>query len=193
MQNGSGSRLYLTSSECEAFQFAAKTLPGEIRTFCETLRYSGMRISEALSLTKRSIDLEAESIIVKTLKKRQATSFRTIPVPSSLIDTLDLVHQIRSSKDLDLKLWSWSRTTAWRKVKLAMSQSGMIEGDHCCPKGLRHAYGVTAISKGVPLNMLSKWMGHSTMEVTSIYANAMGEEQREIAMKMWSRESAKNY
>ncbi|MCG6863173.1 MAG: hypothetical protein LJE70_18175 [Chromatiaceae bacterium] len=26
--------------------------------------------------------------------------------------------------------------------------------------------------------MLSKWMGHASLEVTAIYANALGEEQR---------------
>jgi integrase/recombinase XerD len=34
--------------------------------------------------------------------------------------------------------------------------------------------------------MLSKWMGHSIMEITAIYANAVGEEQQAIAARMWS-------
>ena len=55
-----------------------------------------------------------------------------------------------------------------------------------CPKGLRHGYGVHAISRGVQLNMLSKWMGHASLEVTAIYANALGEEQRSIAARMWN-------
>ena len=38
----------------------------------------------------------------------------------------------------------------------------------------------------MPLNMLSKWMGHATIEMTAIYANALGEEQRSIAECMWS-------
>jgi integrase len=60
------------------------------------------------------------------------------------------------------------------------------DGPHKCPKGLRHGYGVHAISKNIPLNMLSKWMGHASLEVTAIYANALGEEQRNIAARMWS-------
>jgi len=47
---------------------------------------------------------------------------------------------------------------------------------------------VNAISKGVPLNMLSKWMGHASLKVTAIYANALGEEQRNIAARMWEDE-----
>ena len=49
-----------------------------------------------------------------------------------------------------------------------------------------HGFGMNAIPKGVPLNMLSKWMGHATLEVTAIYANALGEEQRSIAARMWN-------
>ena len=40
-------------------------------------------------------------------------------------------------------------------------------------------------SSGVPLNMLSKWMGHATLEVTAIYANALGAEEQGIAARMW--------
>jgi integrase/recombinase XerD len=45
---------------------------------------------------------------------------------------------------------------------------------------------VHAISKSIPLNMLSQWMGHASLEVTAIYANALGEEQRNIAARMWA-------
>lgn len=67
-----------------------------------------------------------------------------------------------------------------------MSQAQIPEGPHKCPKGLRHGFGVIAITQGIPLNMVSKWMGHSSLEVTAIYANALGEEQRAIAARMWS-------
>jgi hypothetical protein len=32
-----------------------------------------------------------------------------------------------------------------------------------------------------------QWMGHSQMETTAIYANAVGEEQQSIAARMWAR------
>jgi len=57
-----------------------------------------------------------------------------------------------------------------------MKDAGLEDGPHRCPKGLRHGYGVHAISHGVPLNMLRKWMGHASMEIMAIYANALGAE-----------------
>ena len=61
-----------------------------------------------------------------------------------------------------------------------------IEGVHASPKGLRHSFGVFATLKGVPLHKLRDWMGHADMETTSIYAQAIGEEERELASRMWS-------
>jgi integrase/recombinase XerD len=33
--------------------------------------------------------------------------------------------------------------------------------------------------------MLSKWMGHATLEVTAIYADARGTEAQSIAARIW--------
>lgn len=40
-----------------------------------------------------------------------------------------------------------------------MNAAGIKDGPHKCPKGLRHGYGVNAILKQVPLNMLHKMGG----------------------------------
>lgn len=180
-----GKRLYLTSSERQAFLKAAIKRPGTIRSFCETLHFTGCRISEALNLTVDRIDLENETIVFETLKKRRSGVFRAVPVPSQLLNTLELVHQIRRPGKLDRRLWPWSRATGWRYVKSVMTEAGIASGPQSSPKGLRHGYGVNAISSGVPLNMLSKWMGHSAIEITSIYANAVGSEQKQISERMW--------
>ena len=112
-------------------------------------------------------------------------------MPEDTLDTLNMVHgldeALKSNKRSirNKPLWSWSRMTAWRKVLAMMDQAEIADGPHKTPKGLRHGYGVHAISSGVPHNMLSKWMGHASLEVTAIYANALGEEQRNIATRMW--------
>jgi integrase len=43
-------------------------------------------------------------------------------------------------------------------------------------RGLRHGFGVNATVNGVPLNALQKWLGHSNMKNTAIYADAVAEE-----------------
>lgn len=181
-----GNRLYLTAAERAAFLAAAAKAPREVRSFCEVLHFTGCRISEALALTTKRIDLDGQALVFETLKKRRTGVYRAVPVPPRLLDTLDLVHGVREARKGrgDPILWDWSRTTAWRHVKAVMAAAG-IEGPHASPKGLRHGYGVAAIGATVPLNLLSKWMGHAAIETTAIYANALGEEQRSIAERMW--------
>ena len=185
-----GQRLYLTESEREAFLQAASKADREVRTFCMVLAYTGCRISEVLSLTGKSIDFGQKAIIVETLKKRTKGIYRAIPVPDSLLDTVDMVHGLKEASkgkkgQLDSFLWDWSRMTAYRRVMEVMEFAGVPDGPHKTPKGLRHGFGVLALTNGIPLNMVSKWMGHASLEVTAIYANALGEEQRAIASRMW--------
>jgi integrase len=186
-----GQRLYLTDGERNAFLEAAVSADRDVRAFCMVLAYTGCRISEALALVPRSIDLGQKAIVFETLKKRKKGVFRPVPAPDALLETLDMVYGLRelrkSRKALpDKRLWSWSRMTAYRKVMEVMNHTSIPAGPHKCPKGLRHGFGVAAITRGIPLNMVSKWMGHASLEVTAIYANALGEEQRTIASRMWA-------
>jgi integrase/recombinase XerD len=76
--------------------------------------------------------------------------------------------------------------TAWRKMQSLIKAAGIPDGPHASPKGLRHGFGVTAVSKGISLNMVQKWLGHSQLTTTAIYANAVGEEEQNIASRMWT-------
>ncbi len=44
---------------------------------------------------------------------------------------------------------------------------------------------MNAVSRGIPLNMVQKWMGHAQLSTTAIYADAIGAEEKSIAAKMW--------
>jgi integrase/recombinase XerD len=189
--NDKGERLYFTEEQRKALLAAAARAPREVRSFCSVLCYTGCRISEALALTAKSIDLSAKVIVIESLKKRKTGVHRQVPVPPELLDTLDMVHGIREVQKkgragINERLWSWSRMTAWRKMAALTKAAGIEEGPHASPKGLRHGFGVTAVSKGIALNMVQKWLGHSQLTTTAIYANAVGEEEQSIASRMWS-------
>jgi len=62
---------------------------------------------------------------------------------------------------------------------------GIPDGLHACPKGLRHGFGVQAVSKGIALNMAQKWLGHAQLTTMAIYANAVGEEEQSLAARVW--------
>ena len=159
-----GKRLYLTADERRAFMAAAAKAARPVRTLCAVLHATGCRISEALALTPERVDLPGQALVFETLKKRRRGVYRAVPVPPGLLDQLDLVHGVREAQKrgrghADRPLWPWARNTAWRHVKAVMLAADIPDGPHRSPKGLRHGYGVHAISSGVPLNMLSQMDG----------------------------------
>ncbi len=188
--DGYGNRKYLDLSERRAFlDIAVKEKP-ETKTFCMVLAYTGARISEVLALSPARIDFDASVIVFECLKKRRRGQYRAVPVPSEVLLALDDVHCIkrsqRSPNEADKALWPWSRTTGWVRIKQVMEKAG-IEGKHASPKGLRHSMGVSALQSGVPLNILQKWLGHTHLRTTAIYADATGPEEREIAGRFWRK------
>jgi integrase/recombinase XerD len=181
--DASGRRKYLTPAQRDAFLSAAEKAPRQVFTFCGTLAYTGCRISEALGLTGARVDLTAGVVILECLKKRRRGVFRAVPVPPRYLESLNAIHDPRALADAPL--WTWSRTTAWRRVKEVMAEAGIC-GLYATPKGVRHGFGIKATASEIPINMTQKWMGHSRLETTAIYVNAVGPEERRIAERMWS-------
>ena len=189
-----GHRKYLTATERKAFLEAASTFAPEIETFCGVLAHSGCRISEALALTTDRVDLSDGLLIFECLKKRRKGVYRAVPVPPAFLAQLDRVHQITAVRlDLDVAravpLWTWRRTTAWRRICEVMETAG-ISGLHASPNGLRHGFAIRAVSTGVPLNMARRWLGHASIATTAIYTEAMGDEERLLAARLWEETCA---
>ena len=189
LYDDAGARKYLTPEERADFLKAAEKMERKARTLCMVLAYSGCRLSEALALTTDRVDMVAGVLTFESLKKRRRGIYRAVPVPPALLDALDMVHGVREAQGRPgggqgVKLWEFGRTTAWRRINEAMNRAG-INGAHANPKGLRHAFGVMAIQKGIALNMVQKWLGHADLATTAIYADAIGQEEQVIAARMW--------
>lgn len=138
-----------------------------------------------MALKAGNIDAPAGIIVFESLKKRRKGVYRQVPVPDELLQHLTASHHLDHADD-EMRLWPWSRTTAWKYVKGAMSEA-RVPAFCAMPKALRHAYGVAGVAEAqVPLNMMQKWLGHARIETTAIYANAVGPEERAIASRMWS-------
>tara|TARA_R100000656_G_scaffold82038_1_gene59990 strand:- start:2538 stop:3125 length:588 start_codon:yes stop_codon:yes gene_type:complete len=180
-----GARKYLNADERDRFLAVAQDQAPLTRSFCLTLAYTGCRISEALALRPRDVQLHSNVISIRTLKKRGKLMVREIPVPESLCAVLEETHDITGyTSDHDFPLWTWGRTTAWAQVKQVMHKAEVV-GPHGTPKGLRHGFGIHAVQSGIPLNLIQRWLGHAAMSTTAIYADAVGPEERAIAQRMW--------
>jgi integrase len=187
----SGGRKYLNAAERRRFVQAARNASPEVRLFCYVLRWSGGRISEVLALTPAAIDIESGTANIETLKRRKRGVVRQVPLPSHLLSELDDVFGLRHrQRDPDLatrRLWRWSRTTAWRRVKQIMAVAGIV-GTPATPKGLRHGFGVNAFEASVPPHLVQRWLGHASLKTTAIYGDVIGPDERAFAERMWKQQ-----
>jgi integrase/recombinase XerD len=147
-------------------------------------------MSEVLALTPAAIDIESGVANIETLKRRQRGMVRQVPLPPDALRDLNRFFKLcLTQRDPQLaveRLWTWSRTTAWRRVKEVMVAAG-ISGTPAMPRGLRHSFGVNAFQSNVPPHLVQRWLGHASLRTTSIYGDVIGPEERAFAERMWTR------
>jgi len=182
-----GARKYLNAEERSRVLTAVEELPRDQALFVLTLGWSGARTSEALALTPSSFQIARGVVAIHTLKRRRH-AMREVPLPPGLIAALGahfgLAETQRDPCAAGRRLWPWCRQTAWRIVKRVMTQAG-ISGRAASPRGLRHAFGIATLQASVPLNLVSRWMGHSRLSTTAIYTAASGPEELAFAARFW--------
>lgn len=174
-------RLYLNASERRQFAHVARTKRASKQMLCLFLLYTGSRVSEALHIVPRDLQCAECVVSINSLKKRTQTHLREVPIPHWFARELQ---QWTAVLPPSQRLWSIDRATAWRWVKEVMHEAN-IHGAHASPKGLRHSFGVHAVSNTVPLSLVQKWMGHADMNTTAIYTQVLGPEEQQLAAKMW--------
>ncbi|MGL5027870.1 MAG: tyrosine-type recombinase/integrase [Shewanella oncorhynchi] len=193
-----GDRLYLTAEERRRFLDASALESPSERMFCHVLHYTGCRPSEALAISPRHVMVEDAAIVIRSLKKHKTdprgrlkqAQYRSVPVPPSLIEHLDLVFglraQLRREIHADSVLWPQSRPTAYRLVKRVMHRAGIV-GAQATGKGLRHGFGVAMVTANppVPLHVISQLMGHSDSKTSEIYLQVLSEERHSLVMNAW--------
>jgi hypothetical protein len=110
-----------------------------------------------------------------------------LPIPAALIDELTKVFNLREREHdphlCSLRLWRWSRSTAWRCVKQVMKCAALF-GSAAMPKGLRHTFGVAGFQT-VPPHIVQRWLGHASLRTTAIYGDVSGREERLLAKRIW--------
>ena len=120
--------------------------------------------------------------MIRTLKQRKKVVYREIPLPDFLLKELSLyIDDITEKEKISKLLWSFSLRSASRYIKSIMCDAEIYEGS---AKSLRHGFAVHCINFA-PISTVQKWLGHSSLDTTSIYLDVTGTEEREIAEKIW--------
>jgi len=142
---------------------------------------TGLRVSEALDVRFGDVDPYAKTVRVVTLKKprrrgrgrrpRARPAERVIPIPDDLV----------------ARLWTErvdaTRSTLHRRVRLACRLAG-IEDERAHPHTLRHSYAIHMLRHGVPLTVVQRLLGHSSIETTAIYLAVVQRDVEEFVRRV---------
>ena len=131
---------------------------------------AGLRVSEALDLEVRDLSLDTISPTVRVRSGKGGKS-RLVPIHPELHDALSSAFAYGDISQG--RIVEAHPTTAWRWVKAAVRRAedlGAISpGKRVCTHTLRHSYARHLLMNGIPINYLSRWLGHSSTQTTLIY------------------------
>ncbi len=148
---------------------------GRDKLFLSLLWQTGLRVSEALALEVKDIDFYSKTLKVKSLKK-QRPEVRIIPLKGDFLGQLGayIGHEKLSGTD---KLFPITRQRAFQIVNQACCKAGIYR-DRAHPHTFRHSFAVHCVLSGVPLPVLKKWLGHSSISRTMIYCQVLASDTR---------------
>ena len=143
---------------------------------------AGLRVSEALALEVADISLDTDrpTLRVRSGKGRKS---RIVPVHPELVAALSTAlsyGNVSGGRIIDAH-----RTTAWRWVQKAVDraeQLGAIPlGREVSTHTFRHSYARHLLMNGIPINYLSRWLGHSSIQTTLIYLELVPDPSGSLA------------
>jgi len=132
---------------------------------------TGARIDEALMVRPIDINIELNTITLITLKKKEKDVKRTIPLhPDLKTDIMQYYLEYNINKKSEERLFNMTRQSVDLFFKKMQKDLGFKIHAH----KFRHTFAVKAILSGVPINILQKWLSHSSIFITSIYTDITG-------------------
>lgn len=144
---------------------------GPARMLCTFLWKTGVRISEALCVTKRDVDCRNAVIRIRWLKSRKYVE-RNIPMHPSLKEQLAFYI---APLNLEEKLFPFSRQRAHQITTQWFQKS---------PHVFRHSFAVNWIRCGGDLAILSRYMGHARVQETMEYLKIVPVDQGKELLKV---------
>jgi integrase/recombinase XerD len=88
LYSGAGERKYLNRAERQRVLQVMERMKRERALFSLLLAWTGGRISEVLSVTPQSFQIERNIVTLRTLKRRR-THFREVPIMPGLMTAID--------------------------------------------------------------------------------------------------------
>ena len=144
---------------------------------------SGLRVSEALALTWADVQDDEDS---PTLHVRQGKGNRPrmVPLHSELRAAQSLVSGYERTRQQE-RILAYTRMMASRWIKAALNcavERGQLPaGRKVSTHTFRHSYARHLLLHGVPINQLSRWLGHAHLDYTMRYLELLPDPEGSLA------------
>ena len=144
---------------------------------------AGLRVSEALALEPGDLSLDADRPTLR-VRSGKGGKARVVPIhpelQTALIAVLNyadvgrgrIVNASRSTA------WRWVQTAAFRAEVYGELQPGRRIGTHT----FRHSYARHLLMHGIPINHLSRWLGHASITPTLVYLELVPDPAGSLAL-----------
>ena len=165
----------------EVYPDSPKGRQRQVRAFVLVLRYTGLRIGDAVALRKESV--QKEKLILRTAKTGTNV---WLPLKQEVIKGLAELPCAGG-----LYFWSGagalkSAISSWHRSMNTLFRLAGVKGH---PHQFRHSFSVDLLSKGVSIEDVAALLGHSSSLITARHYNAfvkVRQERLEAAIaKAW--------
>lgn len=157
---------FLSPAETYHFLETAQSLSPRHRLLCEFLIQTGLRISELQKLDLREIDQSNNQL--KVIEGKGGKD-RYVPIGNSLIQQVNLFVAGRNYGQIFLN--SKHKALSTRRLQQMFQEVAVKAGLGILnPHVARHTYACILINKGLSLEDVQLFMGHSRKVTTEIYA-----------------------
>jgi integrase/recombinase XerD len=137
----------------------------------ELLYATGLRVSEAVSLTVGAVDLKRRTVRVRGKGGRE----RVVPLGIPAARALEAL-RLPPRRDTPI-FGTLSRQEAWRLVKRHAATAGLSRLPS--PHWLRHSFATHLLSGGADVRAIQEMLGHARVTTTQIYTQVASERLRD--------------
>jgi len=161
----------LTADEYERLLAAVAAVPAELQTkvraFLQCMRWTGLAIRDSFTLPKTALQYDIAKGIYRVTTKRQKTGTPvSVPIPPDVAEELlaaDGEYFFWSGKgNVQSAVGDWST----RRVLPVFQAAGVQSDGFMVSHRLRDTFAVDLLEKGVPMEEVSRLLGHTSIRTT---------------------------
>lgn len=143
-----------------------------VRAFIECMRWSGLAIRDTVTLPASALEHDREADLYRITTKRAKTGTPvSIPIPAAAAS--QLLAALKLNSNPDYFFWSGSgnpqsATSNWgqRYIAPVFKAAGIVSEGNMLSHRLRDTFAVDLLEKGIPMEELSRLLGHTSIRTT---------------------------